>query len=150
MQRLLALIGLSLVLPIALPASEFDWVVREFSRESGAKPAHIPMFGLVRFAVSVGHPGGTSELNLAVFEHPNLESRRFNEITDSAVGGNWKPMVRVRARNGESTNIYSQVHGKELHLLIASLDHADATFVEVRVRPEELMKFVDEHTGSKE
>ena len=150
MQRFLAIIGLWLVLPIALPASEFDWVVREFSRESGAKQTHIPMFGLVRFAVSVSHPGGASELKLAVFEHTNLESRRFSELTDSVIGRNWKPMVRVRARNGESTNIYSQTDGKQMRLLIASLDHDEATFVQVRIRPEELMKFVDDHAGSKQ
>lgn len=150
MQRLLGILTLFLALPLTLPASEFDWLVREFSRESGAKQTHIPFFGLVRFAVSVGHPAGTSELKLAVFEHTDLESSRFRRLTDSVVGRDWKPMVRVRSRSGESTNIYAQSQGKELRLLIASLDHDDATFVQVRIRPEELMKFVDDHAASKQ
>lgn len=136
-------------LPVAAWSSEFDWLVREFARESGAKQTHIPLFGLARFAVEVSHPAGTSELNLAVFEHANVESRRFSELTDRVTGRNWKPMVRVRSRSGESTNIYAQTDGKNLRLLITSLDSEDATFVEVRIRPEELMKFVDDHARTK-
>ncbi len=149
MRHFLGVFTLLLVLPLALPASEFDWLVREFARESGAKQTHVPLFGLVRFAVAVTHPAGTSELNLAVFEHTSLESDSFSQLTDAVVGRNWKPMVRVRARSGESTNIYAQTDGKNLRVLITSLDHGEATFVQVRVRPEELMKFVDDHAKSR-
>ncbi|MBV9156735.1 MAG: hypothetical protein JO097_10780 [Acidobacteriaceae bacterium] len=149
MQRSLGVLSLLILLPLALPASEFDWLVREFSRESGARQTHIPLFGLVRFAVAASHPAGTSELRLAIFEHANLEPRRFGELTDALTDRNWKPMVRVRSRNGESTNIYAQTDGKNLRLLITSLDRDDATFVQVRVRPEQLMKLVDDHTASR-
>jgi hypothetical protein len=144
--RLLALfLASSLLTPLALPASEFDWLVREFSRESGAKAMHIPFFGLARFVVAVGHPAGTSELKLAVFEHTNLESVRFSQLTDEMVGSAWKPIIRVRSRNGESTNIYLHSEGEHLRVLVTTLDHNDATFVQVRIQPERLMQFVEEH-----
>lgn len=145
MRLFFASFALLLMLPLASPASEFDWLVRQFSRESGAKQTHIPLFGLVRFAVYVGHPAGASELKLALFEHTNLEPRRFSDLTDAAVGRDWEPMVRVRSRSGESTNIYAQTDGRDLRLLITSLDHEEATFVQVQIRPEELMKFLDDH-----
>jgi hypothetical protein len=145
MTRLIASLIIMAALPLALPASEFEGLVREFSRQSGAKQTNIPLFFLARLAVAVVRPAGTSDLKLAIFEHANFSSAAFSKITDSVVGAPWKPMVRVRARRGESTNIYSQADGAKLRLLVVSLDHSDATFVEVRVRPEELMKFVDEH-----
>lgn len=146
MRSVCALLFILMLAPLAAPASEFDWMVREFSRESGAKAMHIPFFGLARFVVAVGHPAGTSELRLAIFEHTNLEAARFSDITDMAVGNTWKPMVRVRSRDGESTNIYARPDGDNLHLLVTSLDNGgEATFVEVRVKPSALMKFVDEH-----
>lgn len=141
---------LGLLFPVLLQASEFDWMVREFSRETGMKPTHIPFFGLAKFVVAVGHPGGTSELNLAVFENADLDSSRFSHITDSAVGSSWKPMIRTRSKSGESTNIYARPSGKEMRVLIATLDHSDATFVEVRVEPEALMRFVDDHKSGHE
>jgi hypothetical protein len=145
-----AKIGLFLVLSAtiscsSLDAGEFDWMVREISRESGAKPIHIPFFGLARFAVGVAHPAGTSDLHLAVFENVDLAPERFSIVIDSVAGDLWKPMVRVRERRGESTNIYLQESGKDLRLLIGNFDGGDATLIQVKLRPEQLMKFVDEH-----
>src|SRR3954453_4921533 len=114
MNRSCAVCALILLLPLTLPANDFDWLVREFSRQSGARQTYIPLFGLVRFSVAVVHPAGASQLQLAVFEHANLESERFRHLTDAVVGDEWKPMVRVRSRNNESTNIYTQQRGRDL------------------------------------
>src|SRR4051794_4932410 len=148
MRRFLLLLYLAAMLPLASPASDFDWLVREFSRQSAAKPVHIPLFGVARFVVAAGHPVGTSELRLAVFRDVDLEPQRFTELTDTVVGTSWTPIVRVRSRNGESTNIYAQPSGKDLRVLLTVLDSGEATFIRVRIRPEALMKFVDEHGAS--
>jgi len=145
MRRIVALSLLVLVLPLALPAGDFEWMVREFSRQSGVQQTHIPFFGLARFVVAVAHPAGTSELNLAVFERPHIQPRDFTALTDSVTGAAWKPMIRVRSQNGDTTNIYLRPDGKHLKLIVATLDGSEATFVELRLRPESLMSFVQEH-----
>lgn len=145
MRRLAASLSVLLLLPLVAPAAEFDWLVREFSRQTGVKQTHIPFFGLARFAVAVAHPAGTSELRLAVFEHPNMEFGEFSRTINEVVGSSWKPIVRVRSRNGESTKIFTQSEGSRLRLLITSMDKNDATFVQVKIKPEELLKFIDEH-----
>jgi hypothetical protein len=150
MRRVLGILTLAAALPFTLPASEFDWLVREFSRQSAAKPVHIPLFGLARFAVATAHPAGTSELHLAVFQDVELESERFSQMTDRVVGAAWRPIVRVRSRHGESTNIYAQSIGKDLRVLLTVLDGGEATLIEVRIRPEALLKFVDEHGSSRQ
>jgi hypothetical protein len=142
-RRIFAVVIVFAALPLASWGSEFEWMVHEFARESGTQPVYIPLFGIVRFAVAVVQPAGTSELKLAIFEHPRLDSARFSDMADKAVGGLWKPMIRVRSRDGESTNIYEQANGEQLRLLIATMDSDNATFVQVRVKPQELMKFVD-------
>ena len=107
----------------------------------------MPFFGLARFVVAVGHPAGARDIKLAIFERGDLESLRFSTLTDSTVGSSWKPMIRVRERNGESTNIYIREEGKNLNVLITSLDGGEATFVQVRLEPRALIRFVDEHGG---
>lgn len=144
MRSFLAVAALFLVLAPVAPAEEFNWMVREFSREASAQQLHIPFFGLARFAVAVAHPAGVSGLKLAVFEHPAVQPEIFSRIADSISGSNWQPMIRVREKNGEITNIYSQPDGRHLKLLIATLDKDDAVFVQVVLKPEALMKFVDE------
>lgn len=145
MRRCFILISFVAICSLLLPASEFDWMVRQVSRESGVEPLHIPFFGLARFVVAVGHPAGATDLHLAVFEKTEIPPERFATIIDSATGSSWKPMIRVRSRNGESTNIYFRQAGKQVRLLIGTLERNEATLVEVRVKPEELMRFVDEH-----
>jgi len=145
MSRFLVICALILFLPLMLRASEFDWLVREFSRQSGARQTYIPLFGLVRFSVAVVHPTGASQLRLAVFEDANLEPEKFSQLTNAVVGHEWKPMVRVRSRNNESTNIYAQQQGGHLRLLITSLEGGEATFVQIQMRPAQLIKFIDDH-----
>jgi len=146
MRRVLPLLLLAAALVPACKAGDFDTLVARFSHESGAVRTRIPFFWVARAVVSVAHPAGTSELNLAVFEHADFDPLRFRELTDNAVGGVWQPMIRVCSRNGESTNIYSRPAGHEMRLIIATLSDGEATFVEVQVEPEALMSFVDEHT----
>src|SRR5436305_6088104 len=102
MSRLFAVCALIFFVPLMLSANEFDWLVREFSRQSGARQTYVPLFGLVRFSIAAVHPVGTSELRVAVFERADLETQRFSQLTDAIVGYEWKPIVRVRSRNHES------------------------------------------------
>src|SRR3954453_23089558 len=145
MNRSCAVCALILLLPLTLPANDFDWLIREFSRQSGARQTYIPLFGLVRFSVAVVHPAGASELRLAVFEHANLEYEKFIRLTDAVVSHEWKPIVRIRSGNNESTNVYAQQRGRDLRLLLASLDGREAAFVQVQIRPAELIRFIDDH-----
>jgi hypothetical protein len=145
MRRLSVLTALLFVLPLTLPASEFDWMTREFARQSGTQPVHIPFFGLARFVVGVTHPAGARDVRLAVFEQANVGSEQFSRMADSTVGRDWKPIVRVREKSGEVSNIYVQPEGKHLLVLIATYNNNEAVFVQVSIRPSELMKFVDEH-----
>jgi hypothetical protein len=144
MKRLLGALLLALAIPALMPASEFDTLVREFSRQTGSEQTRIPFFGVARFVVAVSHPAGTSDLRLAVFEHPNVLPRDFARVADEVTGGGWNRIVRVQSRKGESTNIYTRRDGNHLRLLVATVDGNDATFVEMRIKPEALMKFVDE------
>src|SRR3954452_18695495 len=106
MNRCFAVCALILLLPLTLPANDFDWLVREFSRQSGARQTYIPLFGLVRFSVAVVHPAGASKLRLAVFEDANLKYEKFSQLTYSVISHECKPMVLLRSGNNESTNVY--------------------------------------------
>jgi hypothetical protein len=101
---------------------------------------------MARTVVAVGHPAGTSELKLAVFERPALEPERFGEIIDDALGPFWKSMVRVRSKDGEVTSIFFRENGGQtVRLFIASKDRNDAVLMQVRLNVDRLLSFIDEH-----
>ena len=149
MRSLIAIAAILSALPCISSASEFDWMTREFARQSGTQPTHIPFFGLARFVVAVARPAGTSDLHLAIFEHAKLEQERFSQVADTTIGAAWKPIIRVHDRAGEVSNIYVQPQGKHLQVLIATLSNDEVVFVQVRIKPEDLIKFVDEERHNK-
>jgi hypothetical protein len=126
--------------------AEFDSIVRTVEQQGGCRRIHIPLFWLARTVVAVGHPAGASELKLAVFGHPTLASDRFAAIIDDAVGPFWKPMVRVRSKDGEVTTIFLRENGpRTVRLLIANKDRDDTVLMEVRLNVDRLLSFIDEH-----
>jgi hypothetical protein len=124
---------------------EFDWMVRQFARESGTDPLHIPFFGVARFLVSTTEIAGTSDIHLAVFPDMRISRERYAALTGTIVGPSWKPMLRVRSGNGESTDIYAVPVGKQLEILLCSYSGNEATFMQAKLKPEKLISFVDEH-----
>jgi hypothetical protein len=146
--RIRALLLLAAIGAAQLPGAEFDRFVQSFARQSGARRVHLPFMGFANFLVSVGKPGGASSFKLAVFERGEIDTPRFSEVADStAADDSWKPMIRVRSRDGSVTNIYEHEAGKQLELLIATLDSDNATFVHVRLDAKALAKFIDEHAN---
>lgn len=151
MRRLSTILLLAVSVPALVPASDFNSLVREFSRQTGVHQTKIPFFGLARFVVAVSHPAGTSELKLAIFENVNGRQRDFVNTAEELVKGEgWNRIVRVRSKKGrEFTNIYTRPEGNRLGMLITTADDGDAVFLQVRIKPEELDKFIDEHRGER-
>jgi hypothetical protein len=99
--------------PIVLPAADFDGLVREFSRQTGAQPMHIPFFGLARFVVAVSHPAGTSDLRLAVFEHVNAGTLDFGHMAAAQRVTRAHSTGRFRRRRGDVCGNAHQARGPD-------------------------------------
>ncbi len=142
-------VGLLLCLPGLTFAGDFNNLVHEFSRQTGLEQTHIPFLGVARFVVATARPKGTSEFRMALFENVNGRQRNFIETADRVVSGDgWRRMIRTRSSRGEWNCIYMRPEGKSLRMLVTKVDDGDAVFVEMRIKPEMLMEFVDEHDGA--
>jgi hypothetical protein len=150
MKLLPKLILAAVCIPALVPAGDFNGLVREFSRQTGAHQTRIPFLGLARFVVATAHPAGTSEFKLAVFENVDGRQRDFIDTADGVASGEgWNRIVSVRSKNGESTNIYMLPEGKRLRMLVTTVDSGDAVFAEMRIKPENLVKFLDDHDSKR-
>ncbi len=140
------LVLLAFSVPVLLPAGDFNDLVREFSLQTGAHETKIPFLGFARFVVGVARPTGVSDFKLAVFEDVHGHQPDFIDTAEGVVSKDgWNRIVRVRSKNGESTAIYMRPEGKRVRMLITTVDAGDAVFVETRIKPEQIVKFVDEH-----
>jgi len=123
---------------------KFQDLVDSISTRVGARPLHIPMFGLVNFVTFVARPAGTKHIDLAVWEDLDLQTRDPRELAESirsAVGGGWKPFVHARSPQ-EVVSIYMRPEGNDWRLLVVSVERNEAVAVQLQLNPDALQRYV--------
>lgn len=105
----------------------------------------IPMFGLVRTVVRVGHPRGVHDLQLAVFEGKGrVDPKLLDALMTSRAGRGYAPLVRVRSKHEqESSFIYARALGDKIELLVLTSDSEDTVLVRVVVDPQVVTRYLD-------
>lgn len=133
---------LLLAAPVLAGDNAFNDLARGFESQSGARRVYIPFLGLANFFVKVARPAGAKEFRLAVFE--NVSSAFHPEQMNAIAGSEWRPLVRVwSGRNGETTYIYASERGKDLRMLIAAIEHREATIIQMKVNPDTFLRYVN-------
>lgn len=147
-----ALVLLALLTFASVPASakdrEFDAIARHIKSTYRGKRVRIPFLGLANFAVKIVRPAGVKSFKLATFENlqkpePGRESELASVIRQS-LDPAWRPLVRVRSRDGEQTFIYIRDAGDNVKLMVVSLEATEATVIRVKVSPKTLMKWINQ------
>jgi hypothetical protein len=128
---------------------DFKEIVRAIANEYHTEPTHIPLLGLISTVTFVARPGGTKQLDLAVFENLKTEGHdgakvaaRIREI----VGASWKPFVEVRSRKKgkeEITLIYMRPEGHDFRMLITAIEHDEATVVQLKLNRAAIRRWLD-------
>jgi hypothetical protein len=116
--------------------ANFDDIVRAVESRYHVQRTTIPMFGLVRFALWVAHPGGVSDVQLATFENAHFDDMQgLADIVRRNAGEAMQPLVQTRSnRHGETTLIYARpLGGDRVALLVFAHDRQDTTVVRVVV-----------------
>lgn len=144
---LLALPALLLALPAAAAGdADFKALVRGIETRYQVTRTRIPLFGVVKFFVNVSRPHGVKQFDLAVFEDVNFgepDEREFDTLVREAVGGNWRPMVRVRSRApNEWTYVYVKEAGRDTRMMIATFEPGEAVVMQYKVNTRKLMEML--------
>jgi hypothetical protein len=128
---------------------EFDALTNYIKQNYQGKRIKIPFLGLGRFFVKIVRPAGVKSFKLAVFENVRLNHSAANaaahplnlmmrEVLDPA----WQPLIRVRNREGQQMYVYARETGKDIKLLIASIDNEEAFVLRLKFSPTALAKWL--------
>ena len=125
---------------------EFDAITNHLKSHYNAKRVHIPFFGLANFFVKIVHPAGVKSIKVAIFEDlnftPGNTDSELSLVMRNALKADWQPMVRVRSRDGEQVYVYARGQGKDIKLMVVTIDHTDAVVARVKINPEKLSEFL--------
>jgi hypothetical protein len=125
---------------------EFKDVVRAISEEFHTKPMHIPLMGLVNGFVNVAHPSGAKHIEVAIFDEIDYRAGSGRDPVDSvrsAIGRGWKPFIQVRENySHETVLVYMRENGRDVNLLLATVEANELIVTEVRLDPKALQNFI--------
>ena len=114
----------------------------------------IPIWGVIKPMFKAARPLGAKRFEIAVFEDltPDRagDSKELGRLTQGLLGPNWQRMVGVYSKaNREQSLIYSKINGKDLRLMIVTLDSGGAVLLEVELKPAQLAKWLQDpqHIG---
>jgi hypothetical protein len=132
---------------VAAPArADFHSLAEAVSQRPNVHRVWTPFFGLARAAVWVVSPHGVHDLQLVTFEGRGLDDGEAigNLVARHANG--YRPLVRVRQRNGDWSYIYAKDGNRgHIDLLIFAHDHGeDTVLIRVEVDPDVIARDLGE------
>ncbi|HKD82102.1 MAG TPA: hypothetical protein VKH81_20585 [Candidatus Angelobacter sp.] len=133
----------------ALAKDDFGQIVKHIEVTYHVHRQHRFVMGMAGFVVKFWHFAGVKNFKGAIFENQPFvnaaSDTRFDEVVRAAMNSGWQPMVQEWDRHtGERTYIYAQDLGKDLKMLVVSLESNEAVVIQVKVNPDKLQEFVRE------
>lgn len=133
----------------AFARDDFGKIVHHIEVNYHVHRQHRWVMGLAGFTVKFWHIAGVKSLKGAIFENQPFvnaaSDTRFDEVVRAAMDSGWQPLVQSWDRHsGERTYIYAQDLGKDMKLLVVSLESNEAVVLQVKVDPRKLNDFIEE------
>ena len=136
----------------AAASDDFGRIVHHIEANYHVHRQHRWVMGLAGFTVKFWHIAGVKSFKGAIFENQPFvnaaSDTRFDEVVRAAMDSGWQPLVQSwDRRTGERTYIYAQDLGRDMKVLVVSLESNEAVVLQVKVNPEKLNEFVREASG---
>lgn len=155
----LLFVGLAAVALLVTPQQvfakdDFGQIVKHIEVTYHVHRQHRFVMGMAGFVVKFWHVAGVKNFKGAIFENQPFvnaaRDTRFDEVVRAAMNSGWQPIVQTwDRRSGERTYIYAQDLGKDMKVLVVSLESTDAVVIQVKVDPDKLAEFTKEASAGR-
>ena len=112
-----------------------------------AKKVKIPFMWLARLAVRIVKPAVVRSFNFTLFENLNFSSSTLDEEMQTAMRNSlspdWSPILRIRSQNEDQVYAYMREDGKNLKLMLVTINRDEAAVIRATFNPEKLADFLD-------
>ena len=123
-----------------------------FSSELHLKATHVPFMGLANGLVQGFSQGGVHALKVVTYESlpVELDHAMIAQLARVHLSGSWSMMVHEKARGdaGEDEMVWVQPAAERIRMLVIDLQADEMNLIQMELRPDQLVKWKEEHTGS--
>ncbi len=132
----------------AAKSNEFDKVCDHLETRYAAKKVKIPFMWLARFAVGVVRPAGVKAFKVTIYRDlkfsPATLNEEMKETMKTAFGDEWSPILRVRSVQGDQVFMNMREAGKNLKIILVSINKDEAVVVRATFNPDKLAEFIED------
>ena len=148
----LVIAGLFMPTKNAFARDDFGKIVHHIEVNYHVHRQHRWVMGLAGFTVKFWHIAGVKSFKGAIFENQPFVNAAsdtgFDEVVRAAMDSGWQPLVQTWDRHtGERTYIYAQDLGKDMKMLVVSLESNEAVVLQVKVDPKKLNDVIEGSYG---
>ena len=144
---LLSAVSLLTVSAEARGGNEFDAVCDHLEDRYDAKKVKIPFMWLARFAVGIVRPAGVKAFKVTIYKNLKFTPERLNEEMKATMRDSfseeWSPILRVRSEKGEHVYMNIREAGKNVKILLVTIENDEAVVVRAKFNPDKLAGFLE-------
>ena len=144
---------LALAFTIAVPNASagskgFAAVCKHIKTKYHAKKVKIPFMWLARFAVKVIRPAGVKSFRVTIYKDLKFSKETLDQemkvLMNDSFDNNWSPLLRVRSYKGNQVYLNIRESGKNLKVVLVSIEKDGAVVVRAKFSPDKLAKFIED------
>lgn len=127
--------------------NEYDAVCKHLKTKYQAKKVKIPFMWAARAFVGVFRPAGVKSFKVTIFKNlqfaPETLNNEMKLVMRDAFSADWSPILRVRNAEGNQVYMNMRESGKNVKILLVTIDKDEAIVVRAKFNPDKLAKFIE-------
>lgn len=127
---------------------ESEAIKKHLKTKYKAKKVKIPFMWLAKFAVNVVRPAGVKSFNLTLYENLQFSKETLDmemqKAMRASLGAEWIPIVRVRSQNDQQVYMYMREDGKNVRMMLVTIENKQAAVIRAKFNPEKLAEFIND------
>ncbi len=127
--------------------NEYDAVCDHIEDKYQAKKVKIPFMWLARFAVGIVRPAGVKSFKVTIYRNLQFSPKSLNDemklVMRDAFSKEWSPILRVRSDEGGQVYMNIRQSGKNVKILLVTINNDEAVVVRAKFNPDKLAKFIE-------
>lgn len=126
---------------------DYEAIVKHLQTNYQAKKVRLPFMWLARFAVKIVKPAGVKSFNVTLFENLKFSADSLDEemkmAMKNSLNPDWLPILRVRSAGGEQVYAYMKDAGKDIKMMLVTINKDEAALVRATFNPDKLADFIN-------
>jgi hypothetical protein len=132
----------------AKPPREYDAIVYHLKTKYRAKKVNLIFMWAARAIVSIAKPAGVKSFSLTVFKDLKFSresvDREMQVAMRNSYGPEWSQIFHVRSRKGQQAYLYMTEAGKNVKIVLVTIDKENAAVIRATFNPEKVADFIND------